>query len=146
MKKNILLFLTVCLSFVSCTLFKEEKDEITSFGFESASVSMKVGEVISVGFNVLPETRINDCDISYSLSSSSNIITLSSCTSSGIVITANEGGSIVVIASCEGHNAYLQVNVTASSDYSSSPYIVLPSVSYELNIGEKKSIEVLVYA
>lgn len=143
MRKRIFnLFLVCIFVLTSCSIFSgEEKEKITKIEFEQSVITLKKGEVKAVNFFVTPDSRVTDCEVEYSLSSNDNIISISSTTSSGLIISALERGSIVLIAKCEGLTSYMEVDVV-SSEAVYDPYIKLPDVAYEMNINEKKTIQV----
>ena len=144
MKKYILLLSIVISSlFISCVQQEEEKKEpITKAEFTSERIKVAKGTINIVGFSVEPKTRETDCEVEYILSDpESDIVTLSKESSSGLVLTANKRGSIVLIAKCEGHTSYLEVDVF-SDLLSESPFIKIPDVAYEMRVGDKKTFQV----
>lgn len=142
-KYGFLSLLLIAFTVCSCSLFNSDnKEKITSISFEKERIEIYEGDVKSVGFTVLPESRVTDCEVTYTLSdSSTDIVSLSSCTSSGLIISGEHEGSVVLIATCEGLTSYMEIDVISTKDKNVT-YIKLNDIAYELDVGQRKTFQV----
>lgn len=135
--------ISVSILFSSC-LFneEEEKEKITSFKFETESVTIGKGNSKAVKLLIEPESRIADAKVEYTLSSLENEnVILSNKSSSGLVLNASNRGNNVVIAKCEGLTAFLECSVYADI-LSENPYIELTKQAIEILPNQRESFQV----
>ena len=138
------LFLSLFIC-TSCSMDYEEektKQSITSISFSEKNISIGKGTSKAVSLIVLPESRVNDCNVSYSLSvPDAGIIEISDTSSNGLIVSGKKSGSAVVIAKCEGLTAYLEVEVIKDLSVE-FPYISITEPVYEIRKGEKRTLTV----
>ena len=141
--KNFIKYLCLIFLFVSCNL-NTENVEVETAQFEKERIVIAIGESKQVIFNITPTEAIPNADVKYYVNDKENsIVSLSNITNNGLVVTGEKLGSCVLIAECNGKHSYLQILVEGTVD-ATSPYIVTNGVSYELNVGSKKSTTITI--
>lgn len=141
--KNFIKYLCLIFLFVSCNL-NTENVEVEKAQFEKERIVIAIGESKQVIFNITPTEAIPSADVKYYVNDKENsIVSLSNITNNGLVVTGEKLGSCVLIAECNGKHSYLQILVEGTVD-ATSPYIVTNGVSYELNVGSKKSTTITI--
>ena len=97
--------------FFSCDgIFSDEESEseettvdtskvVTSASFAEASVTLSVGEVRHVVFNVSPSTAVASAEVTYAFSDPDNqVASLSGQSSNGLILTGLKAGNAVLVA------------------------------------------------
>jgi len=116
-----------------------EKPRIEELNFPEPKIDMKIGERQAVKINVKPSEARKHYTVEYT-ASVDGYVTISETSNDGCVLTAEQGGTIILIAKAGGFTAYLEVNI-AQDEYVQMPYIQIANPVVELSVGSKKSIQ-----
>lgn len=117
---------------------------VTSASFAEASVTLAVGEVRHVVFNVSPSTAVASAEVTYAFSDTdSQVASLSGQSSNGLILTGLKAGNAVLVAKCSSFTSYL--NVIVSGVFDTEPCISVSSPVTELKVGERRSLSFSLY-
>ena len=121
----------------------EEKVKIEAIIFERQTVSLEIGEEVSVKVSVKPDESKRHENIQY-MASQDGIVDINMASNDGFVVKGTGAGSTVIIAKAENVTNYLEVRVIGS-DAVSQPYIMVPVPVIEMNEGETRNVQVTLY-
>jgi hypothetical protein len=148
MKKNkigFLLFSTLgvitALMFFSCRQdAAAARPKIEKIQFAESKKTMAVGERASVGVNITPKEARSGAKIEYSASVKDIVnIDVAASSSEGVVFTAVNPGSTVILARAQGTVDYCDITVTGDAE-AVIPYISLTENVLEIPVGKKKYV------
>jgi len=116
---------------------------IQSFAFTQPQITMKMGERQAVKVAMTPVEARNYYPVTYT-PSVEGYVAISEESNDGCVLTAEKGGTAVVVAKAGGYTAYLEVTI----DYTEIlqvPYIMVPTQVIEVSEGSRKSVQVSLF-
>jgi hypothetical protein len=137
--------LAIILAWTGC---RGDEEQVTipfiqSFAFTQPHISMKVGERQAVKVEMMPAAARNYYPVTYT-PSDEGYVAISETSNDGCVLTAEKGGTVVVVATAGGYTAYLEVSVD-SREILQVPYIMVPTQVIEVNEGSRKSVQVSLF-
>ena len=150
MKKytGLLFVLLSLLSLLSCSLSasggKDDDDiRVSSIKYETTKRTIDLGEVTNIRLVLEPAEARKSKTVTYTVDKP-GLVQISITSNDGIVVTGIGSGTTVIIASCGGFSDYCEVTVTGNT-LNTQPYIIVPSLTYEVAEGTKKSISASIF-
>jgi len=122
---------------------KVEKPAVEYLSFINSKVSMKIGERQAVKVEIKPTEARKYHPVEYA-ASVEGIVTVSESSNDGCVLTAEKGGTAVIIAKAGGYTAYLEV-IVDHTELLQVPYIMVPTQVIEVGEGSRKSVQVSLF-
>jgi hypothetical protein len=119
------------------------KPHVASLQFEIPRITMKIGERQAVKVIISPTEARKHHKVEYT-ASVEGYVTINETSNDGCVLTAEQGGTVVIVAKADGYTAYLEVEIE-SEEYVQIPYIMVPTQVIEVLEGARKSVQVSLY-
>jgi len=116
---------------------------VGSLRFIVPKLDMKLGERLAVKVEVKPDEARNYYTVEYA-ASVEGYVAISETSNDGCVLTAEKGGTVVVVAKAGGFTAYLEVTIDAQ-EIIQVPCILIPTQVIEVNEGSRKSVQVSLF-
>jgi len=116
---------------------------IQSFAFTQPQITMKMGERQAVKVAMMPFEARNYYPVTY-VPSVEGYVAISEASNDGCVITAEKGGSVIVVAKAGNFTAYLEVTIDHEVIVQ-VPYIMVPAQVIEVGEGSRKSVQVSLF-
>jgi len=120
-----------------------EKPRVESLQFTVPQLDMKIGERLAVKVDVKPNEARRHYTVEYA-ASVEGYVAISETSNDGCVLTAEKGGTVVVVAKADGFTAYLEVTIDGE-EILQVPYILIPTQVIEVNEGSRKSVQVSLF-
>jgi hypothetical protein len=120
-----------------------DRVEIEGLNFVTPDVSMKIGERLAIKVNIAPNEARKFTSVKYN-ASVEGYISITETSNDGCVITAERGGSVILVAKADGYTAYCEVTIE-NSFVEQGYYIVTPTQVVELYEGSRRSLQVSLF-
>jgi hypothetical protein len=128
--------------FLSCHT-ENERSQVESLSFVDQRISMKVGERVAAKVNIKPNEARPYTSVEYTASVAGKVV-ISQMSNDGCVLTAEQGGDVVIVAKAGNYTAYLEVNIE-NTGITDQPYIVVPEQVIEVLEGQRKTVQVSLF-
>ena len=139
MKTKYFIFVFFVIGLFSC---KVDVVQLEKIEFNISNLTLELGTSSSVDIKYYPADAEN-VNIEYSCTQS-GIVEITDKSNYGCAIKAISPGSTILVASSNEVKAYLEIKVEDNNIYF-EPVIILPYVTLEMKIGEKKNIIASLY-
>jgi hypothetical protein len=119
------------------------RPRVEGLQFVNPKIEMKIGERQAVKVDVKPAEARRYANVTYT-PSVEGYVTVSETSNDGCVLTAEKGGTVVIVARAGGYTAYLEVKIEGSQ-FEQVPYIMVPTQVIEVLEGARKTAQVSLY-